>query len=116
MTTFGVNDKNDIYLGDDGNLVVVPSSIEATLIVCENYAKAQLREMIYQVNQGVPAFDTVFDDLNTLQFSGQLERQLLRVPNVVLVDSIEVNQVGDVLQYIAVIQTIYGVGTINGQL
>ncbi len=114
MSTFGVNKNNDIYLGSDGNLVIIPTGIEATLEVCEHYAKAQRGEMIYQTNQGVPYQGTVFADLNQNQFRGNLGRQLLRVADVEEVLSIDTTQIGDVLDYVAAIKTSFGVGSING--
>jgi hypothetical protein len=114
MTTFAVNEKNDIFLGDDGNMVVEPTGLQATLLVCEHYAKAQLREMIYQQQQGVPYDDTVFSDLKINQFRGNLGRQLLRVKNVIEIPSLIITTEGDVLSYRVTIKTTFGVGTING--
>jgi len=116
MTTFAVNEKNDIYLGNDGNMVITETSIEATLQVCEHYAKAQRGEMVYQIQEGVPYSQTAFDDLNINQFRGQLGQQLLRVMDVVEIESLEVTQNSEVLEYTALIQTVFGEGELNGGL
>ena len=118
--TFGVNENNDLFIGSDGNLSIV-SGQQAVLFACASAAKAQLGEMIYAVNQGIPNFQAVWVGTpNLQQFEAALRNTLLNVSGVVQVDSITFTQTntskGNILGYTAVIVTEYGETILNGKL
>jgi hypothetical protein len=112
--TLAVNDKNDIYLGKDGNLVVV-FDLQGTLQACEHAATTILGEMIYQVNQGIPNFELVWVGVpNIQQYQAAVRAALLEVAGVVEIVSFIADISDNTLSYTAIIRTIYGIGSING--
>lgn len=114
IRTFATNENNDIYLGPDGNLVVL-SGIEAVQQLCLNAAKTQLGEMFLYVNQGVPNFQTVWNGIPNLnQFRAALLNTLLTVNGVDRVINLNVEAQNGSLIYSAEILTEYGNAAING--
>lgn len=114
--TLGVNANNDIYLGADGNLVVL-IGLPAVLQLCEHAVKAVLGEMVLATDQGVPYFQTVWVGVpNFQQFSAALSAAILGVQDVTNINSLVLTQTGNILNYVAEIATIYGVGGINGAI
>lgn len=112
--TLGVNEQNDIYLGNDGNLVLL-FDLQGTVQACQHAVTTLLGEMIYRVNQGIPNFQLIWIGVpNVQQYEAAIRLTLLNVPGVTEV----VSFVGDIsdntLTYTAVIKTIYGTGVING--
>ena len=113
-TTFGVNSDNDLYLGEDGNLVFETEGLVATAELCEHYAKARVDEMVFQLTQGVPYFDDVFNALNKQRFRTIMIEQLLRVDQVIEVTSLVTVARNNQLFYEAQILTTFGTTSING--
>lgn len=112
--TFGVNANNDMYVGRDGNLVVV-RNLDAVLQYCQQVARTILGEMVLQTDQGIPYFEVVFVGVpNIPQFETALRAAWLQVAHVVRVVSLVTQQIGNTFEYTAVIMTDYGQGTING--
>jgi hypothetical protein len=72
-------------------------------------------EIIFDINQGIPFFQTVWNGVpNYQQYTAALRLAFLNVPGVVEVVSLMTEQVNNELRYTAVIRTIYGSGGING--
>ena len=112
--TLACNTNNDLYLDSFGNIIVA-YDLQAVLQVCQNVARSLLGEMVLNTDQGIPYFQTVWNGTpNFQQFQAALTTSLLAVPDVNSVLSLVVSQSGNTLNYTAVIQTIYGQGTING--
>jgi hypothetical protein len=110
----GVNDNNDIYLSATGRLVII-SDLDAVMQACESACRAQLGEMIYAKDKGIPMLDSVWS--GTLQlgiFEDSIRTAIAGVPNVIAITDFNASQTGEVLQYTATIQTTFGTGTING--
>lgn len=108
------NDTNDFYIDNNGNIAIV-SGIEAVLQACATAAKAQLGEMIYAIDQGVPNFQTLWVGVpNIQQWEVALSTTLENVPGVVSVTQLNVIIANNELSYTATIQTTYGESTING--
>ncbi len=114
ITSIATNSNNDIFLDSQSNLAFV-NNIDAVLENCAHTMKAQLAEMIYAFDKGIPYFDTVWQKKNFAQFQGYARQALLAVNGVVKILSFTVEANGDVLSYQAVIETIYGVGSFDGQ-
>ena len=111
---FAVNSKNDIYIGDDGQLAIV-TGLQAVLQACEHVAKARLGEMVLAIDQGIPYFETVWNGVPNLpQFEIALRQAFLGVDGVTEVISLTTIQRADILSYTATIMTTFGGGTING--
>lgn len=112
--TFAVNARNDIYIGDDSNLVVL-DGLQAILQACETATKAQLGEMIFAVNQGIPNFQAIWVGApNYKIWQSYLRATLLSVSGVLEVKSIELSIVENTLKYTATISTSFGIGVLNG--
>lgn len=111
--TFGTNADNDLYLGPDGNLVVL-TGLAAVTAVCETTSRALLTEMIYQVNSGIPYFESIFvGSPNYAIFRSYLINALLAVDGVQNVQSLTLTVNKGVLHYQATIQTKFGPGVIS---
>lgn len=112
--TFATNEKNDLYIGLDGRLVVV-SGIDAVLNACQTAAQAQLGEMVLAVDQGVPNFETIWtSSANVAQFEAYVKRAIMSVDGVKGIENFSVKVQNNKVIYNARIQTIYGTGEING--
>lgn len=110
ILTFSVNDANDIYLDSIGNIAFAYDLVAITQ-QCEQAAKTLLGEMIYNVNQGIPYFQTLWVGVpNIGQFTGALRRAFLSINGVLEVVSLITSQSNNTLSYTAVIRTIYGSG------
>lgn len=108
MRSFGATNKNDLYLGRDGNMGIVVDK-DAIRQNCETAIKAQLGEMIYAADEGMPIMQTVWDRFDPAQFEAAARTTLQTVEGVTAVDSFNVELVGDTVQYQALIHTIFGV-------
>lgn len=107
---------NDIYLNSEGNLSI-SLGIDAILENCAEAAKTRLGELIFDVNQGIPYFETVWGGVpNIEQFSGSLRQAFLNVEGVVEVVSLITSQENNTLLYTAIIRTTEGTGGISGNI
>lgn len=107
---------NDIYLTPDGN-ISLSFDIQAALQACAQAAKTLLGEMVFNVNQGIPYFQTVWIGVpNIQQFIGALRAAFLAVPNVVEVISLITSQEDNALIYTAIIRTSFGVGNLTNTI
>lgn len=113
MKSFGVNANNDMYIGPDGNLVI-STGLQAVLEVCAQKTKTILGELVLNVDQGIPYFQSVFSGTQNLQqFAAYLRSTILVVPGVTGINSLNFSKVGDTLIYVIEINTIYGNGTVT---
>lgn len=114
VQTLAINENNDIYIDVAGNLARA-YDITAVLQLCEHVAKTRLGELVLNTDQGIPYFETVWNGTpNFQQFEAALTTAFLGVEGVTSVVSLVVSQSNNILNYIAVIETIFGSGTING--
>lgn len=105
---------DDIYLNSVGN-ISLSFDLQAVLEACAQAAQTVLGEIIFNVNQGIPFFQTVWNGVpNIPQYTAALRLAFLNVPNVVEVVSLMTSQLSNELQYTAVIRTVYGSGGISG--
>ena len=110
ILTFSVNSANDIYLDSVGNIAFA-YDLTAITQECAQAAKTLLGEMIYNINQGIPYFQTVWIGVpNIGQYTAALRRAFLAIDGVLEVVSILTSQTDNTLSYTAVIRTIYGSG------
>jgi hypothetical protein len=112
--TFATDSNNDLYLGNDGN-IVIDNNLLAVRDICANAAKAQLGEMVLAVDQGIPNFQSVWSgNPNIAQFEAALRTTLSNIENVVRIIELDTQINSDILSYHAVILTTYGQIIING--
>lgn len=111
---FQVDSNNDLMLAENNNLAIA-DGLTATMQACEQAARAQINEMVLNVDEGMPNFQVVWVGApNLQQFEAYLMARLLTVDGVTDVESIESSVSSGVLSYTATIKTIYGNGVING--
>lgn len=112
-TTFAIDANND-FLVMNGTLQLATGQ-QAVLNICEHCAKAILKEMIFAQQNGMPYFETVWSGSPvTAPFEAAFRARIAQVEGVISIDELTTEQVGDAMQYSAVISTVYGTGTING--
>ena len=109
-------DQNDIYLDAENNLSL-SFDLQAALESCAETAKTILGEMIFNVDQGIPYFETVWvGSPNITQFVAALRSALLRVPNVTEIISLIPAVNSGILSYSALIRTTFGVTSLVGTI
>lgn len=112
--TLSVDGLNDIFIATTGNLSI-STDLQAVMQACQQAAQAQIGEMIFAVDQGIPNFAVVWTGTpNTQQFASALRAALRAVPDVTGIKALSVDASGSVLTYRVEIQTIYGSGVVNG--
>lgn len=120
-TVLAVNSINDIYVDNTNNLAMffgnasTASGLEAVSQACKTTSLAQLREMVLFTTQGMPALQSIFNSSpNFAVYRAALILAMQQVPGVTAVQSITFTKIGNVLNYSAEIQSIYGELTVNG--
>jgi hypothetical protein len=104
--TILLNTARDIYVDTSGNLAVGTGQ-PALLQICQAYLEAQLREMVFQYNQGMPTFDDVFQGNNLSAYIAAGRQRLMSIPSVLSVPSFTAKYVDNQMQYTAQILTVY---------
>ncbi len=112
MRTFAINATNDLYLGHNGQLAIA-TDLQAVLHCCKTAMQAQLGEMQYEMQRGMPDFETAFNTYNPAQYEAAGRSTLTAVTGVVQVLSFSVTRHNGQLIYTATIQTVYGEGNIS---
>lgn len=112
--TLGLNSSNDIYLGADGNLVLL-SGIEAVAGACKTIAQSQLGEMVLTITQGLPNFGAVWVGVPNLRlWQSYLRTSLQNVSGVIQINDLSLTMEDGILSYQAPIETEFGTTQING--
>lgn len=113
MRSFATDATNDLFIS--GRSMASVNDLLAVLNVAKHAAQAILGEMVFAKTQGMPYFETVWSGNPTsAAFEAAFRERVSAIPGVESVASLEVAQVGDVMQYRAEIVTIYGAGVLNG--
>ncbi|WP_041937510.1 hypothetical protein [Bordetella avium] len=114
MITFKTGDNNDFVVLPNGNLAL-ETGINAVAQEARHFAATAKREMIHAFDQGVPFLREAFSKQpNLAQFEAALRRRLLELDEVDEVQSLDVAIDGESLKYTAVLNTAYGVVTLDG--
>jgi hypothetical protein len=109
----GVNDNNDIFLDEAGNLTMV-SNLTACMQACQQAAQAQRGEMQFHLNRGVPNFQVLWNGApNVAQWRAALREELLLTADVVSVEALNVVLADNEANYTATIKSVFGTGGIN---
>lgn len=112
MRTFAISDTNDLVLGHNGRITIV-TDLQAALACCKTAMQAQLGEMQYEMDKGIPYFDAAFNQFNPAQFEAAARLRLLEATGVTTVQEFNITRVDNTMIYRATIQTIYGTGEIS---
>ena len=110
--TLASNRDNDLVVDATGNLSIL-TGLSAVAADCRSAMQAQRGEMILAQDRGIPTLATVWDRFIPAAFEAAGRRALLRVPDVLSVESLTVARDGEVVRYTAAIRTVYGSTTVN---
>lgn len=111
--TLETDADNDLVLDRSGSLSIL-TDLAAIAANCRTAVQAQLGEMMFAADKGMPTFATAWNAYNPAQFEAAARVILAGVPGVLSVDGFTVARVGEVLRYTATIRTVYGGTVING--
>lgn len=115
--TLGVNASNDIYVGVNGNVVVLQGQ-SAVSAACRSTSLASLSEEVLSLNSGQPFFQAAFLGVTKLAiFENYLRASLAAVDGVIAVSNLSTKITKtitgkSVLSYTATIKNKYGLTAI----
>jgi hypothetical protein len=105
VSTFNTNSSNDIFIGPDGNLSIL-TGLGAVEAACATATKAQLGEMVFATDTGIPNFQALW--IGTPEYGlwkSALLSTLQNVPGVASVESLDLSASGSTVSYVARITT-----------
>jgi len=106
FNTDGLN--NDLYIAPNGQLSIV-SELSALAKVCENVVKTMMGELVLQGDEGIPNFQVLWvGNPNIAQAENAIREALMGVDGVIDVIELSSFVSNSVLNYTAIIKTIYG--------
>jgi len=112
--SFAVNDDNDLYLDQYGNMVLA-YDIDSTLQQCAQRLQVMQGECVLDQQLGMPNFETIWRSSSKLpQYIAAAYTQLLGISSVKAVTSFDAAIIGDSVSYQAKILTIYGEAILDG--
>lgn len=115
MTTLARNENRDLYLDKFGN-IAMSTDLQACLESCESAVSTMLNEQIYQMDEGVPNFELIWNGVpNYAQAEIAIRNIIETVDNVieVIAFSYEIAE-SNTFRYNATIKTNFGIGVLNG--
>lgn len=106
--TLQCNSNNDLFLPDGRNLVVL-TDMEALKQNILQATLMRLGENIYNINEGVDYFGTVFTPQQNYDAARKsLIDTILAVPDVLNIESLEIQITGNTFNFQAYINSVYG--------
>lgn len=108
----------DIYLDDNGNLAI-KSDEQAILDILTNRIRTKKYEVQYDMNKGVPYFETIFANTGLLGlWRSYVIEEIERTSGVISVESLlySLDEGNKKLSYTCQIRTIYGETSLNGTI
>lgn len=112
--TFLTDQQNDLYLDADGN-IAMGRDIVAVMSVCDAVAETTRGECVFDVELGLPNFETVWNGVpNIPQWETAYRANIMAIDNVAEVVSLDTVVEDGQLKYEAVISTTFGTGVTNG--
>lgn len=112
--TIAIDDTNYDIVTFGGNIKMLTGA-DAVGQNCVTAMRSVLGEMQYAKLSGMPYFQVAFNNFNPVAFEASARRVIGVVEGVNKIEQFSVAVTDNVLRYVAVIETIYGQTTINGQ-
>lgn len=113
MQTIAINENNDIYIDDSGNLAI-KKDLPALGDIYINKIQTLKNELLYS-DKGIDYFNTIFANPTYPDlFQNELQNEIVNTESTISIDSFESKQENDIYKYVAKIQTEYGELYING--
>lgn len=106
----------DIYL-DINNNIAIKSEEDALLDIITNVVRTRKYEIQYDMNKGIPYFETIFSDTGLLGlWRSYVIQEIENVDGVISIESLiySLDESNKKLSYTCQIRTIYGESTLNG--
>lgn len=106
----------DIYLDINNNLAI-KSGEDALLDIITNVVRTRKYEIQYDMNKGIPYFETIFSDTGLLGlWRSYVIQEIENVDGVISIESLiySLDESNKKLSYTCQIRTIYGESTLNG--
>lgn len=120
-TVLGINSNNDLYMDNTNNIAVFSGQTSnangqiAVAQACQTACLAQLSEMIFFTQSGMPSLQSVFIGTpNFSLYSSALVAQIENINGINSIDSVVISSDNGKMSYAVQIETIYGSMTING--
>lgn len=116
MTGIALDDNNDIFLDNEGNLAIC-KNIEAVKTSVSCATKTNYGEIVLNTNLGVPYFTTIFTAHPDIElWKTYMKKAILSIPKVIGISYFKtyVDNKKNLLTYASVINTEYGEAEING--
>ncbi|QOV06240.1 baseplate wedge protein [Burkholderia phage Maja] len=111
--TIQTDENNDIFLPDGQNLSIITDAA-ATVQSARQKCLMRKTEDIYDQNNGVDYFGTIFTPQSDYDAARKsIIDNLMTVPDVLSVESLEIDIQGENFNFEAQIMTIYGLRTIK---
>lgn len=113
MISFERDANNDLTLNSKNDISMV-SRLNACLQSCESAVSTILGEKIYNQNEGIPAFDIIWNGVpNLAQARLAIINTIEKVDNVIEVSDFDFIATDNEFKYTATIKTTFGLGNIN---
>lgn len=105
--------NNDLFLPDGRNLAFI-TGVEACAQNVEQRSLMRLGENIFNVSEGVDYFGTIFTPQPSYDAARRtILENILACPDVISVEQLTITIAGDVFNYVAEVNTIYGPVTVS---
>ena len=106
--TLTINSKNDISLGENGNINTA-TGIQEVLQNCQTAVQLIAGEAIYRASDGTPAFETLWNGSpNFQQAEASIRATILNVEGVININSFNYVVSNNIFSYNTEIETIFG--------
>lgn len=112
MRSLALDKNRKLFIDNSGNIAQVTGLAEVVQN-CETAMRAQLGEMYYNADSGIPTRGTVWDTYRPLQYIAAGRVTLAAVDGVIGIKSFTVDLTDGVFTYTAEILTIYGPGAVS---
>ena len=116
MISFKRDDNRDLFL-NSRNDISMNSDLDACLQTCESVAMLLKGEDIYNINEGLPNFELIWDGFpNIPQYRAALISAIEKVNDVIKVSNYDFIVNNNELIYNIEIETTFGNGVISNEL
>jgi hypothetical protein len=105
--SIATNAKNDIFVGQNGNLAFV-SGLQAAVQNCQTAMLALQGEALYAVQSGMPYPVVAWNNYRQNLFAAAARSVIMAVQDVTAVLAFSSSMAGNVLNYKTTIQTVFG--------
>lgn len=116
MTGFDIDENNDIFLDDNGNLALVKDRESVKVaVLCQT--RTNYGEIVLNTRAGIPYFETIFAEHPDIElWKKYMKDTILAIPKVVGISDFKtyIDYGKHLMTYAIIINTEYGLEVING--